>query len=80
MPGCSGFDMLEWLRTHPECSLIPKIVLSSSAEQKDVARAYQLGVNCYFKKPSTFEELCRFVQIAHAFWQTAEIPPLPGSC
>jgi CheY-like chemotaxis protein len=80
MPRCSGFDLLDWLQNHPECNLIPKIVLSASAQEGDVARAYEIGANCYFKKPSTFEELCKFVQIAHAFWLSAVVPPLPQDC
>jgi CheY-like chemotaxis protein len=80
MPKCSGFDLLEWLKRHPECNLIPKIVFSASAEERDVVRAYQLGANCYFAKPSGFDELCQIVRLAVDFWTRAEIPPLPPNC
>jgi CheY-like chemotaxis protein len=80
MPKCSGFDLLRWLQSHPECNLIPKIVLSSSVEEKDVKLAYQLGTNCYFRKPSVFEELCKIVAIAADFWGQASLPPLPQNC
>ncbi|MGN6385020.1 MAG: response regulator [Verrucomicrobiota bacterium] len=80
MPKCSGFDLLRWLHEHPECSLIPKIVLSASAEEQDVALAYQLGVNCYFQKPREFSPLCKIVELANTFWNVAEIPPLPENC
>jgi CheY-like chemotaxis protein len=80
MPRCSGFDLLEWLHQHPECNLFPKIVLSASAQEADVSRAYQLGANCYFRKPSTFEELCKLVQVVNAFWLAAVMPPLPETC
>lgn len=80
MPKASGFDLLEWLLKHPECSLIPRIVLSASAEEKDVTRAYQLGANCYFQKPRSFDELCELVKIANTFWLRAAIPPLPPNC
>src|SRR5688572_597687 len=49
MPRCGGFEILEWLNNHPECSVIPKIVLSASAEERDVRKAFQLGANCYFR-------------------------------
>ena len=80
MPRCSGFDLLGWLRDHPECNLIPKIVLSASAEEQDVVKAYQLGANCYFQKPSTFDGLCEVVRLAHTFWSRAALPPLPQNC
>jgi CheY-like chemotaxis protein len=63
MPGCDGFQLLDWLQKHPECNLIPKIVLSSSSRESDMARAYQLGANCCFAKPPTFDELCRLVEL-----------------
>ena len=80
MPKCSGFDLLKWLDNHPECNLIPKVVLSASAEEKDVILAYQLGANCYFKKPATFDKLVEMVRAAQVFWEIAELPPLPKNC
>ena len=80
MPRCSGFDLLEWLDNHPECSLIPIIVLTSSAHKEDVTRAYQLGANCYFLKPTKFEDLVELVKKVSDFWYTSLIPPLPTGC
>lgn len=80
MPKCSGFDLLRWLDDHPECNMIPKIILSASAEAKDVTLAYQLGANCYFKKPATFDKLVEIVRIAQMFWELAELPELPKTC
>src|SRR4051812_19525693 len=80
MPRCSGFDLLTWLQDHPDCNLIPKIVLSASAQSADVKRAYQLGANCYFKKPSTFDQLVALVKLSQQFWLTAELPELPKQC
>jgi len=80
MPGCNGFDLLRWLQEHPECNLIPKIVLSSSAMAADIKLAYQLGTNCYFTKSTNFERLLELVRITHSFWSTAELPELPKNC
>jgi CheY-like chemotaxis protein len=80
MPRCGGMDLLRWLHEHPECNLIPKIVLSASAEPSDVKLAYQLGTNCYFRKPSKFEDLVQLVELAQTFWTTAELPELPKNC
>jgi len=80
MPRCSGFDILQWLQSHPECNLIPKIVFSGSNQEADVIKAYQLGANCYFTKPSTNSELNNIVKLMHQFWSTADLPPLPANC
>ena len=80
MPRCSGFDVLKWLQEHPECNLIPKIVLSASNQPADVVKAYQLGANAYFTKPSTIAELCQIVELVYKFWTVAEIPLLPTNC
>jgi CheY-like chemotaxis protein len=80
MPRCSGFDLLRWLHDHPECNLIPKIVLSASAEAEDVKLAYQLGANCYFRKPTRSDELVDLVTVAQSFWTKAELPTLPKNC
>jgi len=80
MPRRSGFDILRWLQSHPECNLIPKIVLSASDQEADVILAYQLGVNCYFRKPSTVAELTTLVRRVYDLWTLAAIPPLPENC
>lgn len=80
MPRCTGFDVLRWLKDHPECNLIPKIVLSASAEPRDVKLAYQLGANTYFKKPTDFNDLLEIVKLSQNYWTTAIMPELPRNC
>lgn len=80
MPRCSGMDLLRWLQEHPECNMIPKIVLSASAQPADVKLAYQLGTNCYFQKPGTSDELVELVRLAQTFWTRAQLPELPKNC
>ena len=43
MPRCGGFEILEWLQKHPECNLIPKIVLSARFDHFLLAGALFLG-------------------------------------
>lgn len=50
MPIMSGFEVLEWLRTHGASSYIP-IVLSGSKREEDMKKAYELGANEYLTKP-----------------------------
>jgi CheY-like chemotaxis protein len=80
MPRCSGFELLQWLANHPDCKVIPAIVLSGSAEEIDVKRAYQLGANAYFQKPSSFDDLVSLVKIAAEFWARSLVPMVPSKC
>ena len=80
MPKRTGFELLRWLYHHPECNLIPKIVLSNSRMEQDVKQSYQLGVNCYLVKPATFDEMCDLVGLVFQFWTRCELPPLPTNC
>jgi CheY-like chemotaxis protein len=78
MPKKNGFDVLGWLQAHPKCSIIPCIVWSSSREERDVRVAYRLGANCFFKKPSTNEEMEKIVKQIFEFWNAAERPEIPN--
>lgn len=74
MPGGSGFHVLEYLRCHPEFSLVPTIVLSASADQDDVTRSYRLGAQAYLKKPTSFDDFSRIIKHLFQFWLDCEVP------
>src|SRR3954453_19290551 len=67
MPRMDGFTVLHWLRTHPECSVIPLIILAASKVDADVKKAYQMGANAYLVKPSNLEDLQSMVRTAYNF-------------
>ncbi len=79
MPKIDGFEVLKWLRNHPECGVIPAMVLSASAMEKDVVRAYQEGANCYMQKPRTTDELAHMLKLLFDFWNICKIPSLASS-
>lgn len=80
MPRMGGFDVLHWLRTHPECSVIPVIILSASKQDQDIKRAYEMGANAYLVKPAKIEDLQEMVKTAFNFWAWCEIPHVAGNC
>lgn len=80
MPVSDGFDILSWLQNHPECHVIPVIILSASAEEKDVKRAYQLGANAYMQKPGHFNDLVTQMKKLFDFWAACVKPALPENC
>jgi CheY-like chemotaxis protein len=68
MPGATGFDVLRWVREHPDCSVLPTMMLSSSDDEGDVKLAYELGANGYFVKPATLNDLKHMLQAIYGFW------------
>lgn len=75
LPGMSGFDVLKWIRNDPEFKLLVVNVLSSSAEQTDIHRAFDLGANAYTVKPMSLEEYDKLLSTVLKFW--LEISKLP---
>jgi len=80
MPRLGGFEILQWLRQHPDCFVIPVTIFSSSALEPDIKKAYALGANAYFIKPSSFEDLKRMLQSAFEFWSWCAKPSVPERC
>lgn len=74
MPRMSGFELLAWIREHPEYRVIPTIIMTSSRHDPDIERAYNLGANTYMIKPSSFEELAKMVKLAHDYWAASVKP------
>jgi CheY-like chemotaxis protein len=68
MPKINGFQVLEWLQTHPMLSRMPVAVMTSSDHDPHVTRAYELGADSYLIKPPDAEALLALVQRLRAYW------------
>src|SRR5678816_1991815 len=68
MPGMSGFDVLQWLKSNPTLRNLVVVMFSSSSHPGDVARAYELGANSYVVKPSSTEKLRELLLALEKFW------------
>jgi len=79
MPRRNGLEVIEWVRRHPTCSIIPIVMLSGSRIQNDVLTAYKLGANSYFTKPSTLDELSELLKLAFEYWTRSERPLQGGA-
>lgn len=77
MPRKSGFEVVEWVRAHPDCSVIPTIIMTSSMIPTDIKRAYELGVSTFFSKPHSQTDLSTLFQQLLEYWCRAEVPPPP---
>ncbi len=68
MPRKDGLEVLREIRSDPALSLLPVVVLTSSAEEQDVITSYELGVNAYVVKPVDFKSFIEAVGTLGVFW------------
>lgn len=68
MPRKNGFEVLRWLRAQPGLKRLPVVVLTSSKEDPDINRAYELGANTYVVKPVQFEGLAEMMKSLTFYW------------
>jgi CheY-like chemotaxis protein len=78
MPKVDGLEVLRTIKADPALRRIPVVVLTSSREERDVVKSYDLGVNAYVTKPVEFEQFADAVKHLGLFWLLLnEPPPLP---
>jgi CheY-like chemotaxis protein len=63
-----GFDALAQIRADPAFKRIPVVIMSSSAQRKDIERCYELGANAYVVKPHHLDELTEALRHIVSFW------------
>ncbi len=75
MPRMDGFEVLGWLQKRQGLKRLVVLVFSTSGEQRDVDRAYDLGANCFIMKPTNLKELQTVVLEVQSFWQGRNLFP-----
>jgi CheY-like chemotaxis protein len=78
LPKVDGLEVLNRVKSDARLKMIPVVVLTSSREERDMMRSYQLGVNAYVVKPVDFHEFVNAVKELGVFWAVINQPP-PGS-
>jgi two-component system response regulator len=68
MPRMDGLELLEILKKDDKFKLIPVIMLTSSREEQDLIKGYELGVNAYVVKPVDFSDFANVVKEIGVFW------------
>lgn len=79
MPKVGGLEVLRAIKEHPELKTVPVVMLTSSREEQDLVRSYELGVNAYIVKPVGFPAFIEAVRQLGAFWALHNQPP-PERC
>jgi CheY-like chemotaxis protein len=77
MPKKDGREALSEIKADPILKRIPVVILTTSKDEEDVFRTYDLGVNSFVSKPVTFEELAEAMQALACYW--FELVELPGT-
>jgi len=68
LPMKHGLEVLAWIRQQPAFRGTIVVILTSSSEDKDVSRAYDLGANAFLVKPTSAETLTEIVRALDVFW------------
>jgi CheY-like chemotaxis protein len=80
MPRMDGIEVLEAIRADPALKTIPVVMLTSSREEPDLKKCYDLGVNAYVVKPVNIKDFFEAVKQLGVFWALInELPPIGGA-
>jgi CheY-like chemotaxis protein len=80
MPRVSGLEVLSAIKQDPSLQTMPVVMLTSSREEGDLVRSYELGVNAYVVKPVEFGDFMTAVSRLGGFWALVnEAPPPAGA-
>jgi two-component system, response regulator len=76
MPKVDGMEVLEKVKSNDDTKKIPVVILTSSKEDPDVTRCYELGANSYIVKPVEFEGFVKAVSEIGMYWMLINHPPV----
>ena len=75
MPRMDGLEVLQQIRGHEKLKTLPVVILSSSREESDLARSWDLGVNAYVVKPVDVDQFFQAVKLLGTFWAVINEAP-----
>lgn len=74
MPRMNGIEFLQALRSDPDLSSLPVVVLTTSNDDQDKIDAYNFNVAGYLLKPVTFSNFCERMATLNKYWTLVEMP------
>ena len=77
LPKINGLEVLERIRANERTRQLPVAILTSSDEETDIARSYELGCNSYVRKPVEFGDFSEAIRKLGLYWLVLNEPP-PG--
>lgn len=74
MPRMDGLTTLRHIRESAEFRSLPVIMLTTSKDEEDRIKSYDLGANAYIVKPVGFDKFAEAIKTIEHFWQLTELP------
>jgi CheY-like chemotaxis protein len=78
LPDMSGVDILKAIKTNEHTRLIPVVVLTTTDDQAEIERCYDLGCNVYITKPVDYEGFANAIRQLGLFFSVIQVPETPG--
>ena len=75
MPRVDGLSALQQIRADPNLRMLPIVILTSSREENDLVKGYELGANAYVVKPVDFDQFISAISQLGVFWALVNEPP-----
>jgi two-component system response regulator len=75
MPKVDGIEVLKRIKEHETTKFIPVVIMTSSKEEQDIIKSYQLGVNSFVVKPVNFDSFSKAVSELGLYWVLTNQPP-----
>jgi two-component system response regulator len=75
LPKIDGMEVLKRIRQNESTRLLPVVILTSSAEDKDKINGYKLGCNSYVRKPVQFDQFVEAIKHLGLYWLIWNEPP-----
>jgi CheY-like chemotaxis protein len=76
MPGVDGLEVLKQIKSDSQLKMLPVVMVTSSREERDLVESYNLGVNAFVVKPTSFDQFAIVIKQLGLFWTILNEPPL----
>jgi len=76
LPKVDGIEVLRRIKSNPHTKLVPIVILTSSKEERDLIKGYDLGANSYIQKPVDFDKFRETVKRIGLYWMLTNQRPL----
>lgn len=74
LPDMSGIDILEKVKSNPHAKRLPVVILTTTDDEREIQRCYDLGANVYITKPVDYESFAHAIRQLGLFFSVMQIP------